>query len=696
MEVESRIAEVTLYARGARVRRAATIVDVPAGARVRIAGLPTSVIDDSVRVEAEGGPVVTAVHVGDDATTGEGAASEDSSEVRTGRLAVAMAVVEIERLDAALAILGAAPIAPAEPGDQPPPAWAAIVEARRALVALRAERELALRDQLAAAHREVDEARRRLAAALDRQLRAGSGGRPKLHELRKHVELELEGSGPATIYLEYQVAAARWSPSYVARLDGDRVAFELRAVVAQDSGEDWRGVALQLSTAEPERFAVLPELASQRIGRRQAEAARAGFRAPPAGAAALYDDYARAFPDSGDGEPTQERVPTVHVDEDLRSELGTLREQAWDEETSRARSSPMMPGAPALSRPMPMMASMAPMAPMASMAPAPQAKSGGVMAGMARTVLGTAAYAMPDMARSAGGGGRPRAEPMPPAPAPRLDYTNLRMAPPGSVQRGQLIPTPLDPVSATLELDAMSRLERIERLALPVGCHADWPHTYDYAFTTDGTVDIASDRAWHSIAVTARSSTAKLRHVAVPRAQSDAFRIAVIANPLAGPLLPGPIDVYDRGNFLVTSAVDQTPPGATVEIGLGVDAQVKLSRNTEFREETTGVLRGGLRLHHTIKIDIDNLSERAIDLEVRERLPVPREGDDDVEVVTGKIDPAWERWVPEPDAPRDRRLRGGYRWRLAIPARTQRTLRAAYEVKIAGKHELVGGNRRES
>jgi uncharacterized protein (TIGR02231 family) len=207
---------------------------------------------------------------------------------------------------------------------------------------------------------------------------------------------------------------------------------------------------------------------------------------------------------------------------------------------------------------------------------------------------------------------------------------------------------------------------------------------------------VASDRAWHSIAVTARPSTAKLRHVAVPREQPDAFRIAVIANPLAGPLLPGPIDVYDRGNFLVTSTVDHTPPGASVEIGLGVDAQVKLSRNTEFREEAAGMLRGALRLHHAIRIDVDNLSDRAIDLEVRERLPVARDGDTDVEVVAGKIDPAWERWTPDPDAPRDRRLRGGYRWRLTIAARTKRALRAAYEVKIAGKHELVGGNRRES
>jgi uncharacterized protein (TIGR02231 family) len=283
-----------------------------------------------------------------------------------------------------------------------------------------------------------------------------------------------------------------------------------------------------------------------------------------------------------------------------------------------------------------------------------------------------------------------------PPPPPRLDYANLRMAPPGSSLRGTLIAAASDRRAAALEGEVATAVARLYALALPSGCSADWPHTYDYAYATDGAVDVRADGTWHSIAVTAKPSTAKLRHVAVPRQQSDVFRLATIANPLGGPLLPGPIDVYDRGTFLVTSTVDHTPPGASVEIGLGVDAAVKLSRNTEFREETTGVLRGGLRLHHAIKIDVDNLSDRAIELEVRERVPVTREGDDDVEVIVGRIEPAWERWTPDPEAPRDRRLRGAYRWRLSVPAGAKRALRAAYEVKIAGKLELVGGNRRES
>jgi hypothetical protein len=64
MQVESRIERVTLYARGALVRRVRTIPLGLAPPRVRITGLPAAVIDDTVRASVAGGALVTALHVG--------------------------------------------------------------------------------------------------------------------------------------------------------------------------------------------------------------------------------------------------------------------------------------------------------------------------------------------------------------------------------------------------------------------------------------------------------------------------------------------------------------------------------------------------------------------------------------------------------------------------------------------------------
>ncbi|MDB4956698.1 MAG: hypothetical protein JWO36_4267 [Myxococcales bacterium] len=675
--VESKIAEVTVYASGARIRRVATVAG-PLPTSVRFVGLPLSVIDDTVSVEVEGHATVIAVRTGSEVPETADAA-EDSPELRAAGRRVTLAETEVERISLALARLAETSIIAPDPSEAPPAAWHQVIAARRMLVAVRAERELALREGAAAARREVEEARRELEITADRDRRTGTARAAKLHELRKYVELELasQSAGDVTIYVEYQVAAARWAPSYVARLDGDQARFELRAVVAQDSGEDWSEVALRLSTAEPERFTQLPELVPQKIGRRQAETARRGFRAPPTGTDELYADYDRGFPKRARSKPFaatavlddstfEGRVPEAGAQAE-----GGLRfeQQNWDEDSSEARAFEPV------GTPPPQMMQMI----------AKKSRAGGPPPGApiaTRSALTRAGTIQP--------------APAPQAPTPRLDYGSLRMASAGSPERGRLVPAPRSPQDAEITSRVARASAAMAELVLPRGCATEWLHTYDYAFAAEGKVDVRADGAWHSIAVTARASKAKLHHVAVPREQPDVFRVATIGNPLEGPLLPGPIDVYDRGQFLVTSEVDYTPPGAAVEIGLGVDASVKIARNAEFHEEATGMLRGGLKLVHAITIAIENLSARAIDIEVRERIPVTREGDDEIEVTLGKIDPAWERWTPDATAPRDERLRGAYRWSTSVPAAAKQLLRAGYEVKIAGKLELVGGNRRES
>ncbi|MBL9020511.1 MAG: DUF4139 domain-containing protein, partial [Myxococcales bacterium] len=541
--------------------------------------------------------------------------------------------------------------------------------------------ELAVREQLAAARREADDAKRALEAAIDRDRRAGSARAPRLHELRKHVELELQATAASeiVIHVEYQVAGARWAPSYVARIEGDRVKLEVRAVVAQDTGEDWAAVPLSLSTAEPERFTLLPELAPQKIGRAQQEPVKAGFRAPPTGAEALYADYDRAArPRRPAGGPPPEPAPPPVPPPALAAEV-------WDEQSSRGKEAfATPPGGFSMQergRGLP------PPAPAPQSAMPPKT----VMLGVRH-----AKQASPAARSAAPVGAPPPQQALAVAPpVPRLDYTNLVMPPPSASGRGTLTPAPADRRASAWATELSTARARLAALPLPPRHSASWTHVYDYAFVTDGAVDVRADGTWHSIAVTSKSGGVKLRHVAVPREQADVFRLAQLVNPFTGPLLPGPIDVYDRGRFLVTSEVDYTPPGATIEVGLGVDPQVKIARNAEFREEAAGMLRGALRLHHDVTIEVDNLSQRAIELEVRERVPVTREGDDDVEVFLGKVEPAWERWTPDPDEPGDARLRGGHRWRVKVPGGARQTLRLAYEVKMSGKLELVGGNRRE-
>lgn len=82
--------------------------------------------------------------------------------------------------------------------------------------------------------------------------------------LTAFVELVVEapGAGPAQIRVVNLVPCALWRPAYRATLSADRdsVLLETDAFVWQDTGEDWNGVRLSLSTARPTLAAAPPEL----------------------------------------------------------------------------------------------------------------------------------------------------------------------------------------------------------------------------------------------------------------------------------------------------------------------------------------------------------------------------------------------------------------------------------------------------
>jgi hypothetical protein len=121
---------------------------------------------------------------------------------------------------------------------------------------------------------------------------------------------------------------------------------------------------------------------------------------------------------------------------------------------------------------------------------------------------------------------------------------------------------------------------------------------------------------------------------------------------------------------------------------------VRVARSARYREETQGLTRGRLALAHEIAIDVQNNSPDRVQLEVRERVPATGPDEKEIEVALGDVDPPWEAYEPEARGG-EPRLRGGYRWKVAIDPGEKIALRAPYTIRISSKHELSGGNRRE-
>ena len=749
----SRIESVTVYRRGARVVRVADVAPGALPAQVRIGGLPLGLSDSSVRARVEPVEGDGSVPVAFDLRVALEVPEPDPSlppandaELVAARLEVQKAewlVAQIEKELARLDRLGMAARPKGEKGQRPP---ASPVAARRALVRFKVDRERALRDELRVARDELDKAERRREALQERERRSSQARQAREHELRKAVVVSLRGAAAGTsrsrLVLEYQVPGACWAPVYTVKLDEGMggAALAARAVVAQNTGEDWTAVAMTLSTAEATAWTELPELSSMRIGRAQPQVAKLGWRPPPGGVDELYSDWDRVF---------AARIQTVSTTTVTGMVMTRQPEPAMDvaeegefedNETlvDRRVTLPPPPPAPAQSRPMPppgyggmAMNGPPPMPAVArprSAARPVAAAAAGAAAVFAAPVAAAKALAKRRSEVSARarhdtdqmfGGLEMERELAPAAEEPAgatlvgdelLRYGDLRMPAASAARRGHLVPAEQSAIYLELlveqrvqvRFDVMAAVERARQRAVevanrvPTGCQLAWSEAFDYAYPAAARVDVRSDGDFHSIPLADKRTGCEPRYVVVPRESTDVFRTASVENPLEAPLLPGPIDVYLRGDFLLTTRLELTPARGRFTLGLGVEQAIKVARNTRYREESTGLMGGALLLHHHVSVDIRNNLPRPAPIEVRERIPVSQEADDDVEVKLAQASPSWEEWEQDKASPGEPELKGGHRWRVTVPAGGKQELRADYDVKISAKHELVGGNRREA
>jgi len=119
--------------------------------------------------------------------------------------------------------------------------------------AKRAKDALVIKQQIEAVQEQIDFTKR--------QLGEKSGGSVRTE--RDAVVVIDKKAGGGTVKLNYLVSSASWRPLYKFRAgtkDKDPVSLEYLAAIEQQTGEDWAGVQLTLSTAQPLLNASPPDL----------------------------------------------------------------------------------------------------------------------------------------------------------------------------------------------------------------------------------------------------------------------------------------------------------------------------------------------------------------------------------------------------------------------------------------------------
>jgi hypothetical protein len=761
--VDSRIDTVKVYHSGATIYRVAELSltgeDLPR--ELEIQELPLALFDPSVRVrvehvEPEGTEILaTDVRVGLHAITLEQAREDPDrealKEVRRKIHKTSLLLEQVEMENAFLRRMEVPSRAEGEEGKPPP---ASPMAARVALEQLaddaiqqRIKEGRSLRLEL----RKLGEQ----ASELEDQIRRASTAKEaKPHELRKTVIARLSHTGEplksARLIIEYFVPGVCWAPAYQCRLTRDcqQAEIQLRALVCQRSGEDWRGVKLMLSTASPMTWTELPELTSIRIGRAQpALPVKRGYRPPPRGAVALFADYDRDRTQSANRLPPAPHwnppglttsapslIPDAELLEDARhaasgeayDDFSAEVAYAADERESldgrtptyglqaaeplvggktletelselaggsapppQPQAPPPMPSAPAMASPGP---------PRAARAPAPKSRMKGAKRRRRDAMLRAeeVEFEVPTQSREA---------------ADALVFAQLRLHPPdNAAQRCRLVP--VDSGAAYLEIlnradlrvhvDLLQLIARAQQESaevssqpLPEGT-TDVRYSagyFDYSYEADSPVDLESDGTFHSLALGTRSAKTDVRYTVVPREETSVYRMATLTNPLPTPLLPGPVEVHVGGDYVLTTGLPKVAPSGEFQLGLGVEQAIKVARNTKFSESRSGTKVVAMtELRHTIDVELVNNLDRGILCEVRERIPYPAE-DAEVVVEENEVTPPWEAYDQHE---RRSKVLGGRRWQVKIAARETKKLHAGYAVKIYANNELVGGNRREA
>ncbi len=718
----SRIESVLVYRNDAAITRVCEIdlSESPIPQEVQLVGLPLCLDDGSVTVKVEpvgtgGVPDACDVRVGLDVPPPDPElAPAKNEQLQEARRAVSEFDSQIEQLDRMALKLQElqAPDRPrGERGKEPPPAPTA---ARLALLEFRHNELENIGAQRKSLLSKIEEARDSLSVMEQRDEAASSSRQAREDELRKSVTVKLHSSNgkslaPACrLVVEYLVPGARWLPSYAIRFNESDNAAELamRAHVCQNTGEDWKNVMLRVATADPERWSELPELPALRIGKRQPHLPKTGWRPPPPGVDELFADYDRVAESVEPAEELLKKEATRSVSHEQYDVSDAAVLDDLDTEEQLTGAAPEDTGK--------YLASAMPAEPMAKFEepvhPAPASAKPGFIAKAARfrgpptASLDKSPDSLDDVIVGMAATPEERRELT--AATDMLNYGRLRLGGVRGANRGTLTPVSKEQsyfeyaalVRASVDINVTIAIAMAERRARIVAEKAP-PHGYavpkqwegfDFSYSAENAITVPSDSNFHNVPLSNHSGSVELRYVTVPREESEAYRFLDLSNPLQTPLPEGPADVYVNGDYLLTSRLHTVAPNGTIELGLGVEEGLKVARNTRFAERTSGLLKGNLGLSHEIAVDVTNNLSKDADVEVRERIPIAREGDDKVSVEVADVDPPWERFDQD-----RRQIEGAYHWRLNVPSGTTRTLKANYEITLSAKHEIAGGNRRE-
>lgn len=329
LQTTPRITTVTVYPDRAMTTRTAGLALKPGSYVVSFDNLPTLIQDDSVRVEGKGSAGVTIVGLEVKRVfleqSGEKRIREIDDEIRSLERQSGVLDAKKAGLTSQRAFLDSIRVA-----------WGDRISKELAIGRPTSAELLDASSFVGSGVTRIEEQSRELEAgkqqikdkidALRRQRNETSGSRRKES---KSVEITLEVSreGEFSLNLSGVTSQAWWEPAYDVRLDqdGKTAGLTFRALVRQQTGEDWKDVELNLSTARPSAGGAPPELYPWRVSFYHPMPMAAPVMSAPSPARVKFGRSTSEAVEYGSAEAKQgEAVPAEYLTAEVHGEQSSV------------------------------------------------------------------------------------------------------------------------------------------------------------------------------------------------------------------------------------------------------------------------------------------------------------------------------------------------------------------------------------
>ncbi|WP_164017960.1 mucoidy inhibitor MuiA family protein [Pyxidicoccus trucidator] len=714
---EAPITAVTVYSDRARVVRTATL-NVSGTQRVELPRLPDLVDPDSIRVEAQGAEV-SSVDVRP--ASAPPFPQEEAKKLLESldRMDEAIVRVEAERAAFALQLAALRKVQPVTPDPITDPAtgarnasvspatWTASAAFLVDTAAKLEARMLELEDRILSLK---DERSRKLAEA------ARLGELPQKPGIE--VAVSLSGTGPTKVQLSYFIPErVRWYPRYELQLQPaqQRVQVAFSGLVSQDTGEDWEGAKLTLSTALPSTATALPRLATWKIGtterfipepRRRVESAR-----PPP--------------------PLPTREPEPDVEFELRKLLlaragrpaPTRPSLALEVVASKPAPQRNTPSSPQSSQPY-------------SQPSQPAPTQSGAVGERNSTILGTIIDAQsrqpaPDVVVTATSpslegeqtvvtdeGGGYRIAFLPPGsytlrfekeqfkPYARSDVqlrsnrtirVNVELLPEslgevveivgaaptidvGSTTTGVSISAggarrggysaPVEPVEPVINnYVGLSPPPGWQAPRLAAELPASLAGGYDLAFTAPRLETVRSGQSERTVPLLIETWPVQVERHVFPALATDAFLVAQLKSPSRGVLPGGEASLFVGADPAGSATLKLVVPNEPFTLPLGVDPAVRTARNVRILQSKDGFISKDDINTYEVTLEVPNPYSFPMQVRVVDQWPLSRDGKVEVKLVR-----------TEPAARQDEKT-GELQWDLVVPPASKKTVTFEYSLR---------------